>query len=188
MLDPPVHCKIIRIRCSAIQTLPQLNSNNPTSSGVREVGSPCTIAAGKLPVSPTTVRLRRHLPLCPPFLHHRRQFLAHSRTHRLAGRGFLLGWHRLFWSGCTLLPRPTCSLRYGNPGPCRCTHATTFPATNCFRLARLRRTTPACGLGTRSNESCNCLFDTASFLPKLCHYALNVHLVPFSIAISGPAV
>ena len=25
-------------------------------------------------------------------------------------------------------------------------------------------------------------------LPKLCHYALNVHLVPFSIAISGPAV
>src|SRR5664280_244890 len=34
VLDPPVHCKIIRIHCSAIKTLLQLNSNNSNQCDV----------------------------------------------------------------------------------------------------------------------------------------------------------
>ena len=121
--------------------------------------------------------LRSLLSRCPPCLHHRRQLLPHSWAHRLTARGSLLGWHSLFWNGSTLLPRPACPLRCGNPGTCCRAHFATLRAARCFRLACLWGTTSACGLGTRSNESCNCLLDTASFLSQLCHYTFNVHRV-----------
>jgi len=45
-----------------------------------------------------------------------------------------------------------------------------------------------CRLGSHSHESCNCPFDTASFLPKLCHYALDIHIVLSLIATPDPVV
>jgi len=49
-----IHCKIIRIHCNAIQTLLQLNSNNPKCCRLHEACSPCTIAAGNLRCHPKT--------------------------------------------------------------------------------------------------------------------------------------
>jgi len=121
--------------------------------------------------------LRSLLSRCPPCLHHRRQLLPYSWAHRLTARGSLLGWHSLLWSGSTLLLCPACSLRRGNLSPCRCTHGPTFLFGYLYHLASLEWTAPAWGLGARPHQSCNCPFDTACFLSKLCHYVLNVHVV-----------
>ena len=43
-----------------------------------------------------------------------------------------------------------------------------------------------CGLGTEAHKSCNCIFDTVSFLFEFCHYALNVHVVLSLSLISAP--
>jgi hypothetical protein len=52
-------------------------------------------------------------------------------------------------------------------------------------LAPLGRTTPTCRLGTEAHKSCDCTFDTVSFLSELCYHALNVHVVLSLIVISG---
>ena len=132
--------------------------------------------------------LRCLSPRRPPLLHHRRQFLPHGRTHGFPSRRFLGDRRSLLGPRFALLLCPPSLLCGGDSGTCCRAHFATFRATRRFHLARLRWTASPCGVGTQTRESRDCTFDTASFLPKLCHYALNVNLVPFSIAISGPAV
>jgi hypothetical protein len=117
------------------------------------------------------------LPRRPSCLHHRRQFPPHSRAHRLASSGLLLGGLGLRWSSLTLLLCPPRLLCGGDSGTCGRAHATPFLACRLHQPACLRWAATACGLGTRSYESCNRLLDTACFLSKLCHYAFNVHVV-----------
>src|SRR5271157_4066288 len=125
---------------------------------------------------------------CPPCLHHLRQFLSHSCTHRLPASGLLGDTCGLLGPTLALLLCPPGFLCSSDSGSCCCAHATTFLAGCWCRLLRFRGTTTTCGLGTESHKSCNCIFDTASFLSELCHYALNVHVVLSLIAISAPAV
>ena len=128
--------------------------------------------------------LRSFLPSRPPCLHQRRQFFSHRRTHRLPASRFLLGRCHFLGHSLTLLlcpPRPLCSRYFG---PCRCTHGSTLTSA-CFHSRRhLGWTAPACRLGAKSRQSCNCLFDTAHFLSELCHYALNIHVRPFPEELS----
>src|ERR1019366_7120352 len=113
----------------------------------------------------------------PPRLHHRRQLLPHSCTHRLAPGGLLGDGRTLL--GFAFLLCPPGFLCSSDSGTCCRAHAATLLDTRWLSLAPLRRTTTPCGLGTQSHKSCNCVLDTTSFLPKLCHYALNVHVFPF---------
>src|SRR5271157_5672519 len=114
---------------------------------------------------------------CPPCLHHLRQFLPHSCTHRLPSSRFLGDRLDLFRPGFAFLLCPPSLLRSPDSGPCCLAHATTFLAARWFSLAPLGCATGSCGSGTEPYKSCNCLFDTASFLSELCHYTLNVHVV-----------
>jgi hypothetical protein len=131
-------------------------------------------------VSRSVANLRdlcRLLPLRPPCLHHRRQLLSHSRTHWLPTSGFLGDRRSLLRPRFAFLPCPPSLLCSADSGTCGCAHTATFLADRLFSLTRLGWTASACGLGTESHKSCNCLFDTVSFLSELCHYALNVHVV-----------
>src|ERR1039457_2293347 len=92
-------------------------------------------------------------------------------------------WCRLAFPFCPALLHRR---RYTLTG-CRA-HTATFRAARGLSLAPIARTTTPCRLGIKSHESCNCVLDTTSFLPKVCHYALNVHVFPFLIAITAPAV
>src|ERR1019366_4374326 len=127
--------------------------------------------------------LRRFLLRRPPRLHHRRQFLPQSWTHRLATSGFLRSSLSLLW--CRLAP-PFCPALFHR---CRDTlprcraQATTFLPGCWFCLACLWWTASPCGLGTEAQKSCNCTVDMAGFLSELCHYVLNVHLILSLIAI-----
>jgi hypothetical protein len=132
--------------------------------------------------------LRRILLFRPPCLHQCRQLLTSLSTHRLTTSGFLRGSLGLLRRRLPLLLRPPGLLCRSDSGTrCRA-HTTTFLAACWFSLAPLGRTTTMCRFGSHSHESCNCPFDTASFLPKLCHYALNIHVVLSLIATSNPVV
>ncbi len=76
------------------------------------------------------------LPLRPPRLHHRRQFLPHGRTHGLTGCGFLRDTLSFLGSSTVLLCPPG-FLSSTDSGTCRRTHTTAFLAARLFRLAQL---------------------------------------------------
>src|ERR1019366_1908429 len=94
------------------------------------------------------LRLRFGLPLRPPRLHHRRQFLPHGSTHRIATSMFLRGSLSLLWCSLALPFCPTLFHRCRNTlAGCRAQTAT-FLDTRRLSLAHLARTTTPCGLGT----------------------------------------
>jgi len=132
--------------------------------------------------------LRRILLFRPPCLHQCRQLLTSLGTHRLTTSGFLRGSLGLLRRRLPLLLRPPSLLCRSDPGTCCCAHTPTLRAACWFGPAPLGRTTTMCRLGSHSHESCNCPFDTASFLPKLCHYALDIHIVLSLIATPDPVV
>src|ERR1035441_8891334 len=98
---------------------------------------------------------------------------------------FLRASLSLLWCRLALPFCPALFHRCRDALPCCCTHAATFLAATWFSLARLGWTTTPYRLGTEAHKSCNCTFDTASFLSEFCHYALNVHDVLSLIAISA---
>ena len=132
--------------------------------------------------------LHRLLSPRPPRLHHRRELLTSGCTHRLPTSGFLRGRRNLLGLRLALLLCPPCLLCSTDSGPSCRTHATTFLGARWSTLAPLGWTAATCGLGTEAHKSCNCTFDTTSFLPESCYYALNVHVVLSLLAISTPVV
>src|SRR5664280_2908795 len=88
------------------------------------------------------------LPLGPPRLHHRRQFLPHGCTHRLA-TGCLLGGRRSLLRRRLAFPFcPTLFHRCRDTLTCCRAHTATFLDTRWLSLASLGRTTTPYGLGT----------------------------------------
>lgn len=130
-------------------------------------------------VDQAEIQLRRFLPLCPARFHHRRQFLPHGCAHRLPSGGFPGDRLSRFGPRLAFLLCPPSLLCRANSGSrCRA-HMAPFPAAGWFSLSALGWTASPWCLGTGSQERCNCIFDTANFLSKLCHYACNVHAYPF---------
>ena len=56
---------------------------------------------------------------------------------------------------------------------------TALLAARCFSLTALGWTAAPRSLGAGIFERCNCIFETANFFFKLCHYVGNVHAYSF---------
>src|SRR5512146_256440 len=122
--------------------------------------------------------LRLGFPLRPPCLHPGRQFLPHGCAHRLATRILLGDGCTFLGSRFTFLLCPPGLLCCRDSGACSRAHAA-LRATCRFTFATFGWTAAAGRSGTESRKCCDRLLESTSFLPELCHYALNVHVHPF---------
>src|ERR1019366_1918807 len=96
--------------------------------------------------------LRLGLPRRPPRLHHCRQFLPHSCTHRLATGGLLGDGRTFFAPRFAFLLCPPGLLCSPDSGTCCRAHPATFLGTRWLSLAPVRWPTTSYRLGTRSEE------------------------------------